>query len=77
MPDDIDGLQLKNTPFRLFDNLIVHAETEFGENYSHKMAILSRTGRIFCSCATIKGTSSIGSMVMLTTGVSMTCMIDS
>ena len=48
MPDDIDGLQLKNTPFRLFDNLIVHAETEFGENYSHKMAILSRTGRNIC-----------------------------
>jgi len=29
----------------LFDNLIDHAETEFGENYSHKMAILNRTGR--------------------------------
>jgi len=45
VPDDIDGLQLKNTPFRLFDNLIDHAETEFGENYSHKMAFLNRTGR--------------------------------
>jgi len=45
VPDDIDGLQLKNTPFRMFDNLIDHAETEFGENYSHKMAILNRTGR--------------------------------
>ena len=29
----------------LFDNLIDHAETEFGENYSHKMAFLNRTGR--------------------------------
>jgi len=34
----MNGFQLKNTPFD-------QDETEFGENYSHKMAILNRTGR--------------------------------